>query len=132
MAYRLSKRSIDRLQGVHPDLVKVVKRAIEITKVDFGITEGVRTLARQKQLLAEKKSTTLNSRHIPGKDGYSKAVDVVVYIGTAVNWDLKNYKIVADAMFQASRELRIPIEWGGNWKSFVDGPHFQLPSKDYP
>lgn len=132
MGYNLSKRSLDRLSGVHPDLVKVVKRAIQITEVDFGITCGVRTLTEQKKLLAEGATTTLNSRHIPGKDGFSKAVDVVAYVGTSVSWDMKYYKMISDAMKQAAKELHVPIEWGGDWKTFKDGPHFQLPYKTHP
>ncbi|RYD61794.1 MAG: M15 family peptidase, partial [Verrucomicrobiaceae bacterium] len=70
--YKLSAESLEKLKGVHPDLVKVVKRAIELTTIDFKVGEGVRTPARQKKLVAEGKSKTLNSRHIPGKDGFGK------------------------------------------------------------
>jgi uncharacterized protein YcbK (DUF882 family) len=82
MAYRLSKRSLDRLQGVRPELVDVVKRAIEITKVDFAVTEGVRTVARQKELVAKGASQTMESKHIEGR-----AVDLVAYIGSRISWD---------------------------------------------
>lgn len=128
----LSERSKSRLNGVHPDLIKIVNRAIQISPIDFGITEGVRSVARQKELLAEGKSTTMNSRHIPGKDGTSKAVDVVAYINGQVNWDFENYRKIAAAFKAAARDLKLEIEWGGDWKTFKDGPHFQLPYKTYP
>ncbi len=128
----LSQKSKDRLKGVHPDLIKVVERAIQISPLDFGITEGVRSVERQKQLLAEGKSTTMNSRHIPGKDGTSKAFDIVVYINGQVNWDMENYRKVSEAIKKAAAELKVPVEWGGDWKSFKDGPHFQLPYAKYP
>lgn len=128
----LSERSKSRLNGVHPDLIKIVNRAIQISPIDFGVTEGVRSVARQKELLAEGKSTTMNSRHIPGKDGTSKAVDVVAYINGQVNWDFENYRKIAAAFKAAARDLKLEIEWGGDWKTFKDGPHFQLPYKTYP
>lgn len=133
MSYKLGKRSLSNLEGVHPDLVKVVKRAIEVTECDFTVTEGLRTKQRQAQLLKEKKTTTMNSRHLTGH-----AVDLAAWVipegsdkGT-VSWDWKYYEQIADAMKQAASELKIPIEWGGDWKSFIDGPHFQLPFKQYP
>lgn len=133
MSYKLGKKSLSTLEGVHPDLVKVVKRAIELTECDFTITEGLRSKQRQAQLLKEKKTTTMNSRHLTGH-----AVDLAAWVipegsdkGT-VSWDWKYYEQIADAMKQAASELKIPIEWGGDWKSFIDGPHFQLPFKQYP
>lgn len=131
MTFKLSKKSLSKLIGVHPDLVKVVKRAIEITKCDFTITEGLRTKERQAQLLKEKKTTTINSRHLTGH-----AVDLAAWIivdnkGT-ISWDWKYYYMIEKAMKQASEELKIPIEWGGDWKTFKDGPHWQLPFKQYP
>ena len=133
MTYKLGKRSLSNLEGVHPDLVKVVKRAIELTECDFTVTEGLRTKQRQAQLLKEKKTTTMNSRHLTGH-----AVDLAAWVipegsdkGT-VSWDWKYYEQIESAMKQAALELKIPIEWGGDWKSFKDGPHFQLPFKQYP
>ena len=127
MTFRLSKRSLSRLNGVHPDLVKVVKRAIEVTEVDFGVSEGLRTEARQRKLVAAGASRTMNSRHLTGH-----AVDLVAYIGSRVAWDWPLYGRIADAMKQAASELGVPIEWGGDWRTFKDGPHFQLPRKKYP
>jgi peptidoglycan L-alanyl-D-glutamate endopeptidase CwlK len=115
------------MQGVHPDLVKIVKRAIEITDTDFRVTEGLRTKARQKQLVKAGASKTMNSRHLTGH-----AVDLVALIDSKVRWDWPLYHKLADAMKAAAKELNIPLEWGGDWKSFKDGPHFQLPWKQYP
>ena len=131
MGFRLSSRSLARLEGVHPDLVKVVKHAINVTEVDFGVTEGVRTLERQAQLFAQGASTTMNSRHIPGKDGLAKAVDLVAYIGSEVRWDWPLYHKIAAAMKAAAKELGVAITWGGDWASFKDGPHFELDKHVY-
>lgn len=123
----LSKKSLDRLTGVHPDLVRVVKRAIEITTVDFAVLEGVRSKARQEQLVKAGASQTMNSRHITGH-----AVDLGAYVSGSVRWDWPLYSKIADAVKQAAAELGVPIEWGGDWRTFKDGPHFQLPHKEYP
>lgn len=127
MAYQLSKRSIDRMAGVHADLVKVVRRAIEITDIDFGVTEGLRTIEKQREYVAKGASQTMKSRHLTGH-----AIDLVAYIGDEVRWDWPLYGKIAKAMKAAAAELKIPLEWGGEWKSFKDGPHFQLPWKQYP
>ncbi len=128
----LGQRSLDKLKGVHPDLVRVVERAIQLTQVDFTVTCGVRTIAEQKVLVAAGASKTMNSRHIPGKDGYSKAVDLAALVNGEVRWDWPLYYKLAEAMKAAAKELNIPLEWGGDWKSFKDGPHFQLNAKRYP
>ena len=125
--YKLSKRSENNLVGVNADLVKIVRFALELSTVDFGITEGVRSKDRQKQLLAEGKSQTMNSRHLTGH-----AVDVVAYLGSQISWEWKYYEQIATAFKRAAAELNIPIEWGGDWKTLKDGPHFQLPHRDYP
>ena len=125
--FSLGARSVKKLEGVHPDLVKVVKRAIEITEVDFTVLEGLRTLARQKQLLASGATKTLKSRHLTGH-----AVDLGAYAAGQVRWDWPLYYKIANAMKAAAKELGIPVEWGGDWKSFKDGPHWQLPWKEYP
>jgi len=125
--YKLGPRSQSRLKGVHPDLVKVVKRAIEITTVDFTVLEGLRDPARQKTLMESGASQTLNSRHITGH-----AVDLGAWVDNQVDWSWPLYFKVADAMKKAAAELSVPLEWGGDWKKFKDGPHFQLPFKEYP
>ena len=127
MTFSLSKRSLARLEGVHPDLVSVVKLAIEATEIDFGVSEGLRTEKRQRKLVASGASTTMRSRHLTGH-----AVDLVAYIGSRIAWDWPLYYKIADAMKQAADDAGVPIEWGGDWKSFKDGPHFQLPWKEYP
>ena len=123
----LTDRDKTRLTGVHPDLVKVVTRAAELTAVDFTVTEGKRTLARQKQLVAAGASQTLNSRHLTGH-----AVDVAALVGGRIRWDWPLYYKLAEAFKRAAEELQVAIEWGGDWKSFKDGPHFQLSAKRYP
>ena len=125
--FKLSQRSKDRLKGVHPDLVKVVEHAIEITTVDFAVLEGLRTPERQKVLMEAGASQTLNSRHITGH-----AVDLGAWVDGEVRWDWPLYHQIAKAMKAAAAELNIPIEWGGDWRTFKDGPHFQLPRKEYP
>ncbi len=119
--FRFSRRSEKNLEGVKPQLVAVVRRALELTEVDFGITEGLRSKYRQKQLVAEGKSQTMNSRHLTGD-----AVDVVAYVGGQVSWEWSLYEKIAAAFTQASQELNIPVEWGGSWRTLKDGPHFQL------
>jgi peptidoglycan LD-endopeptidase CwlK len=129
---KLTATSLKRLKGVHPDLVKVVKRAAEITKQDFQVIEGVRTLARQRQLVKRGASRTLRSRHIPAPNGLGHAVDLVAMVGGRVSWEVPLYHVIADAMRLAARQLGVRIEWGGDWKGFFDGPHFQLPWAEYP
>lgn len=124
MPYRLGSRSVSKLQGVHPHLVMVVERAIEISEQDFTVLEGLRSKERQQELYNTGKSKTLNSRHITGH-----AVDLAPW---PISWDWDKFYPIADAMKQAADELGIDIEWGGDWKSFPDGPHFQLPREDYP
>lgn len=127
MGYSLGSRSKKRLEGVHPDLVRVVERAIELTEVDFTVLEGMRTVERQKKLVAKNASTTMNSRHLTGH-----AVDIGAWVDGTVRWDWPLYYKLADAMKQAAKELNVDLEWGGDWKSFKDGPHYQLSWAAYP
>lgn len=154
MAYRLSDRSKAKLDGVHPDLVKVVKRAIEITKHDFLVLEGLRTMERQRWLKQMGRSKTLNSRHLTGH-----AVDLGAWDGVtnSVVWDWPAYFKIAEAMQAAAKEYEIDLTWGGAWRSiltsktpeelvdayvtskrkqdrsaFLDGPHYELSRKSYP
>jgi peptidoglycan L-alanyl-D-glutamate endopeptidase CwlK len=149
MSFKLSQRSISRLEGVDPKLVAVVMRAIELTKVDFGVTEGLRTEETQRQYVAAGKSQTMASKHLTGD-----AVDLVAYIGSAVSWELNLYDDIADAMKAAAVELGVSLKWGAAWnvpditkwegnmadamnhyiderrkqgrRPFIDGPHFEL------
>lgn len=127
MSFKLSQKSLSKLEGLHPDLVKVVKRAIELTDCDFTVIEGLRTKQRQAQLLKEKKTTTMNSRHLTGH-----AVDLAAWVDGTVSWDWKHYYKIAEAVKHAAQELEVSIEWGGDWKKLKDGPHFQLTWSKYP
>ena len=108
--FKLSKRSLDNLEGVDPYLVGVVKKAIELTKVDFGVIEGLRTPERQRDLVQAGASQTMFSKHIQGK-----AVDLMAYIGSRASWELNLYDDIADAMKQAAMVLNVPVRWGGAW-----------------
>lgn len=121
MTFSLSQKSLDKMQGVDSRLIQVVKRAIEITTVDFKVLEGLRTPERQQELLKQKVTQTLKSKHLGGL-----AVDLGALKGADVSWDKSLYFEIAKAMKQASKELNIPIRWGGDFKSFFDGPHFEL------
>lgn len=153
MTYKLSQKSLDRLSGVPPDLMAVVKRAIEITEVDFAVLEGVRSKARQAQLVASGASKTMDGRHLTGH-----AVDLAAYVAGSPRWDWPLYYKLAEAVQQAAKELNVQIVWGGVWdralnqigdpadevaayvqrrrdlgkKAFIDGPHFELSRKEYP
>ncbi|MBY0464239.1 MAG: M15 family metallopeptidase [Burkholderiales bacterium] len=152
--YHLGTRSLAELEGVHPDLVKVVKRAIEITPIDFAVTDGKRTIEEQRAFVASGASQTMDSRHLTGH-----AVDLVAFVGNKGRWELDLLCKIALAMRSAALELKVPLRWGGNWdvqltdvdtspedlvqdyiekriaagrKPFVDAPHFELPKSSYP
>ena len=127
MAYKLGNRSKRRLVRVHPDLIRVVTKAIKLTAVDFTVLEGLRTVERQKVLFDKGASTTMNSRHLTGH-----AVDLGAWVDSTVRWDWPLYYKIADAMKDAAKAERVSIEWGGDWKTFKDGPHFQLSWSSYP
>jgi peptidoglycan L-alanyl-D-glutamate endopeptidase CwlK len=154
MSFRLSQRSMDRLEGVHPDMTAVVERAIQLTEVDFGVTQGVRTLEEQKANVAAGRSQTMASKHLLQDDGFSHAVDVVAYVGSDVSWELNLYDDICDAFKQAAEEIGVSIKWGAAWsegdirsypgsaedammayvdlrrsqgrRPFIDAPHFEL------
>lgn len=149
MTFKLSSRSLRNLQGVNIALVEVVKRAIQITKVDFAVTEGLRSIERQKELVAKGASQTMQSKHITGK-----AVDLTAFLDNRVSWEIALYDEIADAMRQAAIEQNVPIRWGAAWtvpdirlwtgtmeeamnsyvderrregkRPFIDAPHFEL------
>ena len=125
--FKLGKRSIERLQGVHPDLVKVVERAIDLSPVNFTVLEGLRSPERQQTLVASGASQTLNSRHITGH-----AVDLGAWVDNQVDWSWPLYTKIANAMKAAANELGVSIVWGGDWRTFKDGPHFELDRRYYP
>lgn len=127
MSIVLGQRSLQRLEGVHPDLVRVVKKAAAMSDLDFTVLEGLRTEARQKQLMAQGATKTMNSRHLTGH-----AVDLAPMIGGTVRWDWPLYHRLADIVKRAAAAENVPITWGGDWRTFKDGPHWELPWKQYP
>ena len=143
MSITLGSRSLSHLEGVHPDLVRVVKRAAASSDLDFTVLEGLRTETRQRQLFKQGATKTLNSRHITGH-----AVDLAPMIDGKVSWDWPLYHRLAEIVRMASLAEKVPIRWGGTWKllsaiegpitaknlsrSFPDGPHFELPRANYP
>jgi len=154
MSFKLGKRSLAELNGVHSDLIAIVKRAIKITPQDFSVHDGIRTLEEQKQLVKSGASKTLNSRHITGH-----AVDLVPYINGKLRWEWEPIYQIADSVRLAANQLDIPLRWGGAWditltdkddapedlvsdyvnrrkksgkKAFIDGPHYELPRNLFP
>jgi peptidoglycan L-alanyl-D-glutamate endopeptidase CwlK len=156
MPYALGAKSRAELKGVHPDLVRVVERAIQITSQDFSVHDGLRTQEEQKRLVAAGASKTMNSMHRQQPDGYGHAVDLVPFINGKLRWEWPAIYPIAAAVWQAARELGVRIRWGGNWSelnaintgtaaamkaavdtyaaqrrkqgksAFLDGPHFEL------
>ena len=127
MMITLSKMSLMRLKSVHNDLQKVITTAASLSTLDFMITEGLRTLARQQELVKIGASKTMRSRHLTGH-----AVDLAPIVDGKVRWDWPLFYTLADVVKKAAAQCAVPIEWGGDWRTFKDGPHFQLPWKDYP
>ena len=127
MAIILGQRSLSRLEGVHPDLVRVVKKAAAMSDLDFTVLEGLRTQARQKELMAQGATKTMNSRHLTGH-----AVDLAPMIGGTIRWDWPLYHRLAKIVKAAAAAENVPITWGGGWRTFRDGPHWELPWKQYP
>ena len=114
------------LKGVHPDLVRVVQRLTD-EGVQFKVIEGVRSLERQRALFASGKSRTMNSRHLTGH-----AVDLAPLMKGRICWDWPAFHILATTVKAAAKAENVPIEWGGDWVTFPDGPHWQLPWGLYP
>ncbi len=149
MTFQLSPRSIKTLTGVNQQLVEVVYHAITVSKIDFAVIEGVRTMARQRELLKQGATQTLKSKHLDGRAG-----DLMAYIGTRPSWELNLYDDIADAVKEAAIKIGVPIRWGGAWtvpditkwtgtmqaaqdsyidlrrkqgkRVWIDGPHFEL------
>lgn len=117
----LTEKSLSKMAGVDARLQAVIGAAAAICPIDFQVTEGVRSKERQAFLVWSGKSKTLNSEHLTGR-----AVDVVVMIDGRADWTMKNYATVAASVKKAAAQLGIAVEWGGDWKTFPDGPHFQL------
>lgn len=126
MSFKFGARSLRNLQGVHPDLVKVMMHAIERSPVDFTVIEGRRTIARQEQLVRLGASKTMNSRHLTGH-----AVDIAPTVNGKIRFDWPLYHRIAPVIKASAAELNVLIVWGGDWKSFKDGPHFELARSAY-
>ena len=129
--FRFSKRSLGNLQGVHPSLVHVAHKALALSECDFTVTEGLRSTARQRELVAKGASRTMRSYHLAQADGYGHAIDVYPYWGGKLHTEdskenLRHYAEIARAFKSAATELGVKITWGGDWKSLVDHPHFQI------
>ncbi|MCP3654215.1 MAG: M15 family metallopeptidase [Herbaspirillum sp.] len=124
---RYSKRSLGNLKGIHPDLRRVIDRALQEGPLDFIVIEGLRTMQRQRELVASGASQTMNSRHLTGH-----AVDLLPIgkDGAAFDWPL--YDKLGPAVKAAAEAEGVKIEWGGDWQKFRDGPHFQLAWDEYP
>ena len=127
MTFRFSSRSLRNLEGVHPDLVAVAHRALQITEIDFLVTEGLRTREKQIELVKAGASRTTRSRHLTGH-----AIDIAAWVAGGVRWDWPLYDELSRAFKQAAAELGVAIVWGGDWKSFRDGPHYELSRTEYP
>lgn len=134
--YKFSKRSLRNLEGVHPLLVNVVHRALELSNIDFTVVEGLRTIEKQREYVAKGASKTMNSYHLKQKDGYGHAVDIYPYYNGSVQVDapLSEFKKIANAMMKAGDEYNVTITWGADWDrdgnikehSFIDSPHYQI------
>jgi peptidoglycan L-alanyl-D-glutamate endopeptidase CwlK len=137
--YKLGFRSRQRLAGVHPDLVAIVERAIDLSTQDFSVLCGVRTKEEQQRLYDQGRKTpgpivtwTLNSRHLPAADGFGRAVDL---IPNPVDWnDPKKFDAISEAMFAAAKQLGKKLRWGADWdmdgnareRGESDSPHFEI------
>ncbi|MDZ4739129.1 MAG: M15 family metallopeptidase [Alphaproteobacteria bacterium] len=123
---KLNDQSLKKLQGIHPDLRRVVMRAAEHTPIDFIVTEGVRTMRRQRELVESGASQTFNSRHLTGH-----AIDFAPVIGGEITWKWPPFRAIARNFKEAAQELGIAIAWGGDWRDFKDGPHIELDRRVY-
>lgn len=129
--FELSTKSLRHLDSVHPDLGRVARKAIQISSIDFGISEGVRSYARQVELVQENKSKTLHSLHLLQPDGYGHAIDVYAWINDKAEWRNKYYGPIVQAFVTAAISLEVQIEFGHLWPNFQDSVHIQLNQKYY-
>jgi peptidoglycan L-alanyl-D-glutamate endopeptidase CwlK len=130
--FQLSANSLRRLVGVHPELVRVVKTAIAISKSDFSVIEGLRTYEKQREYFRAGKSRTMNSKHLTGH-----AVDLMPWGDFDQDgdfegsWEREHFLPIVDAMRQAASTLKVNLTWGGDWRSFQDCPHFEIDPARY-
>lgn len=130
--FSFSERSKINMRGVHPDLIGIMYQSLLITKVDFTVIDGLRTKEQQEQNLISGASTTMHSRHLPNKKGLACAVDLVAWGDGQITWEPKFYIDISGAVKHAADTLGLTIEWGGDWHSFKDYGHYQLPWGQYP
>lgn len=130
--YKLSEKSLAKLKGVHPDLVYVIKVALELGIIDFSVIEGLRTLETQKLYVAKGVSKTLNSKHIIQSDGYGHAVDLYPYpidmkkVNKCNAQEIAKFGVLAGVIKAVAKNAGIDIIWGGDWESLFDAPHFEI------
>lgn len=134
MSFVWSKRSKTRMKGVHPALIKVMNRALGMSPTDFTVLYlgGVRTRKQQRELVRKGASKTMNSYHLRKSTGYGHAIDVAPLVGGKPSWSWPAYYPLAKVIKEAARIEGVAIEWGGDWRSFKDGPHWQLSKRAYP
>lgn len=126
--YKFSKKSLERINNplFSPKLRLLMTESIKDSPIDFTVLETVRTLEKQKEYIEKGTSKTLKSRHIPScnKSGLCEAIDIVPY---PVDWnDTKRFDLLAEHIKKKAKELNIPIIWGGDWKTLIDKPHYEL------
>ncbi len=133
---KLTARDDAHLKKVHPDLARVIRRAAAIWPHKdqvFFITCSIRTIEEQRKLIAAGASRTMRSRHLPGKTNkLSHAIDIAIKVNGKVRWDWPLFVQASKTILAAAKAEKVPVEWGGSWKRFRDGPHYQLPWAKYP
>ena len=135
MTFKFSRRSLNNLVGVHPDLVKVMTATLDVSPVDFGIIEGVRSAAKQhadflagaSDLDEPPQPGKLRGRHLTGH-----AIDFAVWKDGTFTWDDTLIREVADAAKTCAKHLNVAIVWGGDWVHRHDGGHIELNRATYP
>lgn len=133
-------RTLKNMEGLHPDLIRVLNRAKDITPTRFVVTEGLRTLERQKELKRIGASKTLRSRHLKQADGYGHAFDFYAYVDINQNGRIEFAEMasvrlmipIAKAIKAAALAEGVAVTWGGDWRTFRDYPHFELDRTKYP
>lgn len=124
--FQYSQKSLNKLAQCDARLQRLAIRALELSKYDIGIGETLRTVERQKELVASGKSWTMKSRHLPNTEGVSEALDILVYVNGKLTWEAKYFRKVIQAFITAAIEQGVQIEFGGLWESVEDWPHVQL------
>ena len=126
--YSFSVKSLNLLNNpkLNPSLRTLFMEAIKDAPLDFTIIETVRTKEKQLEYVTKGASKTMRSRHIPetNSSGFCEAVDAAPY---PIDWnDKERFKKLAAHILKKANQLNIPITWGGNFKTLVDMPHYEL------